>query len=73
MVILGDKGLKFIRLSINGKNFYENSYRLGGAMAPPGPPTKSAPGVDMISCSSLYCICSIVEYFVSSVVSILYL
>ena len=30
-------------------------------------------GVDMISCSSWYCICSIVEYFVNSVVSILYL
>ena len=26
----------------------------------------------MISCSSWYCICSIVEYFLSSVVSILY-
>ena len=45
MVILGDKGLKLILLSINGKNFYENSYRLGGAW-PPRPPTKSAPGLN---------------------------
>ena len=29
-------------------------------------------GVDMISCYSWYCICSVAEYFVSSVVSILY-
>ena len=38
MVILGDKGLQLILLSINGKNFYENSYRLGGGHGPPGPP-----------------------------------
>ena len=37
MVILGDKGLKLVRLPINGNNFYENSYRLGGH-GPPGPP-----------------------------------
>ena len=53
MVILGDKGLKFIRLSINGKNFYENSYRLGGGHGPPGPPTKSAPGLRLGELSSL--------------------
>ena len=44
MVILGDKGLKLIRLSINGNNFYEKSYRLGGPW-PPRPPTKSAPAI----------------------------
>ena len=41
----GDTGLTLIRLSINGNNFYENSYRLGGGHGPPGPPTKSAPGL----------------------------
>ena len=45
MVILGDKGLKLIRLSINGNNFYETLIVWGGAMAPPGPPTKSAPAI----------------------------
>ena len=39
----GDKGLKLIRLSINGNNFYENPHRLGGPW-PPRPPTKSVPG-----------------------------
>ena len=37
-VSLGSKGLKLILLSIKDNGFYENSYTLGGAMAPPAPP-----------------------------------
>ena len=38
MVILGGKGFKLIRLSINGNNFARTLTVWGGAMAPPAPP-----------------------------------